>query len=185
MKKNIGLFGGTFDPIHRGHIDIAELFVKKCNLEKCIFIPTKLSPFKTQKKDNLFSIEERVNLIKDNIKYNPKFEISEFEIKSENVISYSIDTVKYFSTKFSSYFLFFLIGTDQAIKFDKWKDYKEILKLVNVVIATRPEVFSDDDMNCIKRIFKGKEIWLNNDIIPITATKIREKIINNKYDYKI
>ena len=187
MDKNLGLFGGTFDPIHYGHLGIAELFLEKCNLEKCIFIPAKVSPFKIQNKDVLYSSNERFNLIKKAIAYNPKFEISDFEINNENEISYSINTIRYFYSKYSNYKLFFLIGTDQALNFNKWKEYDNILKIVQVVIANRPEEISEAERKIIDDIFENKEIWLNNKIFSVTATEIRKKLKMNggKFSYTI
>ena len=174
--KNIGLFGGTFDPIHYGHLEIAKCFLEKCNLEKCIFIPAKVSPFKTEE-ERMFSDEERFEQVKKAIKDNAQFEISDYEIfNDKNEVSYSIDTIRFFHNKFKKANLFFLIGTDQALHFEKWKDYSEILKLVRIAIANRPEKITLEEKNYINKIFNNSAIWLDNDIFPITSTEIRERI---------
>ncbi len=180
MKQNIGLFGGTFDPIHYGHIGIAKCFIEKCNLNKCIFIPAKVSPFKVEKQ-GMFSAEERFALVEKAISINPKFEVSDFEIFNKtSTASYSIDTVRFFRKKFLDANLFLLIGTDQAIKFSHWKDYLEILKIVKIVIANRPENISEEDKKKINDTISSAAIWLNNDIFPVTSTEIRENMGNKK-----
>ena len=176
MKKN-GLFGGTFDPIHTGHIKIAELFVEICNLDMCYFIPNKKSPFKINK-INKYSDKERCEKIEKVISKNPNFKLCDFEIKKSE-ISYSIETILYFCEMFSTSELYLLIGSDQAKDFDKWKDFQKILELVKLVIATRPEGISAAEKMEIEQklnLQSNKIIWLNNPIFDITSTKIREKI---------
>ncbi|MPM78807.1 Nicotinate-nucleotide adenylyltransferase [bioreactor metagenome] len=176
MKK-IGLFGGTFSPIHLGHITIAECFMKKCDLEICFFIPAKKSPFKLNQTD-MFSDIERCQKIEEAISTNPCFKLSKFELENTDV-SYTINTVLYFHKIYNDAQLFLLIGSDQAIKFHLWKDYKKILELVTVVIATRPEKINDNEQKQIESNFENHQIiLLNNKIIDITSTKIREMIKN-------
>ena len=173
LMKKVGLFGGTFDPIHKGHIKIAELFVEKCDLDICYFIPTKNSPFKVAKQ-KMFSDEERCAKIEFATSANNKFELCKYEIENTN-ISYSVDTVGHFKDKFSDAELFLLIGTDQAINFHLWREHEKILELVCVVIATRPEKLTADEQIQIEKTFDSKKhLWLNNPIIDITSTKIRE-----------
>jgi nicotinate-nucleotide adenylyltransferase len=176
MKK-IGLFGGTFDPIHIGHLKIAELFVTLCDLSSCYFIPNQKSPFKIDK-INKFSAEERCEKIKKAISINPKFELCDFELKKAE-ISYSIETILHFREKFPTSELYFLIGSDQAKDFEKWKDFRKILEIIALVIATRPEGISEIEKSEIEQKLnnsKNRIIWLNNPIFDITSTMIRKKL---------
>lgn len=177
--KNIGLFGGTFDPIHIGHLEIAEQFVKLCDLDVCYFIPNKKSPFKIDKKD-MFSDSERYKKIEEAItsegKSNNKFKLSDYELKNDT-ISYTINTVEYFAELFHDANLYLLIGSDQAIKFNLWKDWQRIIEFVAVVVAMRPEGLSENEKMLIeKNITQDRLIWLNNPIINITSSEIRKQI---------
>ena len=186
--ENIGLFGGTFDPIHIGHLKIAEQFVQLCDLDVCYFIPTKKSPFKIDKKD-MFSDFERCKKIEDAIynsdgnsdKFsNDKFKLSDYELKKDG-ISYTIHTVEHFAELYHSKNLYLLIGSDQAIRFHLWKDYQRILEFVTVVVAMRPEGISEAEIALIKNnITQDKLLWLNNSIINITSSEIRKQINNLK-----
>jgi nicotinate-nucleotide adenylyltransferase len=173
---NIGLFGGTFDPIHIGHITIAECFVQVCELDVCYFIPAKCSPFK-QSKINMFSDGERCKLLAEAIKDNPKFLLSKYELEHDS-ISYTSDTLQYFKALYPNDKIFLLLGTDQTIKFNEWKNYEWIIDNATIVIATRPEPLPATDKKHIDEIFKHHCIWLNNPIVDITSTKIRAKYSN-------
>jgi nicotinate-nucleotide adenylyltransferase len=174
LMKKIGLFGGTFDPVHQGHLGIAELFVEKYELNICYFIPTKNSPFKIEK-TKMFSDEMRCQKIEEMILGYPKFELCKYEIENSE-ISYTVETVRYFKDKFPNENLFLLIGTDQAINFHLWKDYEKILELVCVVIATRPEKITTEEQTQIEKTFHDKNFsLLNNPIFDITSTRIRSR----------
>jgi len=133
--EKIGIYGGTFDPIHLGHLIIAQCFVEQFSLDKCYFVPAKISPFKIEQ--NLtFSDAERIKMIELSIKENPNFAIDTYEIENTD-ISYTINTIRYFRSKYPLSELFLLIGYDQAINFDKWKNSELIKNLANIVVARR------------------------------------------------
>jgi len=108
--KRIGILGGTFNPVHIGHLAIAQMASDKLRLDKVIFVPCNLPPHKSVK--NMPSAHHRYNMVKLAIAGNDQFEISNFEIK-KNGKSYSIDTLKYFRRLFGkSAKLFFIVGGD-------------------------------------------------------------------------
>lgn len=169
--KNIGIYGGTFDPIHLGHLIIAETFAEKCGLDKVFFVPTKKSPFKVDIQ-NFFKDSERIELIKLSIANNPIFEVEEYEIKNTN-ISYTIDTINYFQQKYPESTLFLLIGNDNVLEFHRWKDYDSILSKARLVVAQRGSNDPEIDNELLK---KYSLTLLNNPLIGISSSDIRNRI---------
>ncbi len=131
----IGLLGGTFNPVHIGHLILAEEAREKLGLDKIIFIPTALPPHK----DNLdiASPGDRLKMLKLAVASNKFFAVSDVEIKRQGR-SYTIDTLKELKSKFSRDELYFIIGSDLLKYLAEWKDLGEILKMVEFVVATRP-----------------------------------------------
>jgi nicotinate-nucleotide adenylyltransferase len=131
----IGILGGTFNPIHIGHLILAEEAKEKLALEKVIFVPTFLPPHK----DNLdiAPAEERMTMLKLAITGNKYFTVSDIEIKRDGR-SFTIDTLREFKKKYRSDDLYFLIGSDLLKYLADWKDLKEIIQMVKFIAATRP-----------------------------------------------
>ncbi|WP_027120981.1 nicotinate-nucleotide adenylyltransferase [Mycoplasma leonicaptivi] len=128
----IGIYGGSFDPIHKGHIKIAKFVIKNLNLDKLLIIPTQVSPFKNKTKG--INIEDKINMI--NLVLEDKMEICLFEAKRNNV-SYTIDTVKYLKNKYKNDELYLIIGSDNLPKLNKWKDIDEIAYLTKITVVRR------------------------------------------------
>lgn len=131
----IGILGGTFNPLHIGHLILAEESREKLSLERIIFVPANLPPHKDN--SDIASAAERYKMIKLAIKGNKHFSVSDIEIKRQGR-SYTIDTIREFKNKFPGDELFFIAGSDMLKYLDEWKDLGEILKMVSFVVATRP-----------------------------------------------
>ncbi|MFC1675362.1 nicotinate-nucleotide adenylyltransferase [Candidatus Omnitrophota bacterium] len=131
----IGLLGGTFNPIHIGHLILAEEAREKLGLDKVIFIPTYLPPHKDN--SDVASAGQRLEMIKLAIKGNSCFSVSDVEIKRGGR-SYTIDTVKEFKSRFPDDQLYFITGSDLLKYLQEWKDLNDCIKLVSFVVATRP-----------------------------------------------
>ena len=132
--SNIVVFGGTFDPVHNGHLRIAEEASKKFNAS-IIFVPAKSPRWKTPEETS----NQRLDMLKIALKsVNFKYEIDDFELNSKDEINYSIDTVKYFKKKYPNDNIYFLIGADQVNKFRDWKDAKELSSLAHILYVSRP-----------------------------------------------
>ncbi len=184
MRKplNIGIFGGSFNPIHIGHLIIANFFVSETNLDVCLFVPNSTSPFKFYNKD-VADAQHRIKMIALAIKGNPKFKIETYEI-DQGGISYSFDTVLFFQNKFPQSSLHFLIGSDQAKKFIHWKNWQTILKYSKLVVARRS--FEKVEYDFVPFEFQNRIILLDNPVIEVSATQIRELIRNRKsIDYLV
>lgn len=137
MRKTtrIGILGGTFNPVHIGHLVLAEEACRLLGLKKVIFIPTNLPPHKNAR--GLASTQERLHMLVLAIKSNPSFCVSDLEIKRGG-ISYSIETVKELKSKFLRATLYFIVGSDFLKEFSTWKDKVELSKICKFAIASRP-----------------------------------------------
>ena len=131
---NFVIFGGTFDPVHNGHLRICEAAAKKFNAS-IILVPSKSPRWKSPNETS----NQRLDMLKIALKgVSFKYEICEFEISSNAEVNYSIDTVKYIKSLHNEDKLYFLIGGDQVNKFQDWKNADEISKLTQIVYCPRP-----------------------------------------------
>ncbi len=171
QKKRIGLFGGTFDPIHLGHTIVAEWLQFKLDLNEIHFIPNYIHPF--SKRDNISGPEHRLKMLELALSEFPAFKICKHEIKSKE-ISYSIDTIHYFRKKYPDYQLYYLIGGDNIDEFHLWKNSDDIFRLVTVVVYNRT-VRSENKPN--------KFQFIDSPLIEISSSQIREHI-KKGYPYR-
>ncbi len=168
MKK-VGIFGGTFDPIHIGHLITAQAVKEIRDLSKIIFVPASTSPLKQEIKSALPI--HRLEMTKLAIKKYTYFDVSDFEITNRG-ISYTINTIKYFKEKYGNIEL--IIGYDNFLIFDKWYKWEDIVSLVNIVVLKR---FNETPVR--PKVSEDKFIFVDNPTIQITSTMIRERITNN------
>lgn len=172
MSK-VGIFGGTFDPIHLGHLITAQSVREIRNLEKIIFIPAFISPHKSDVKTT--SAEDRSNMIKLAIDGIPFFDYSDIEIKKGGV-SYTIDTLKELKKIYDE--LEIIIGYDNIFTFHTWKEPDEIMKMAKIVVLKRksshPPEFEDE--------YYKRAVFVQTRGIEISATDIRERV---KYEMPI
>ena len=159
----ICIFPGTFNPIHNGHLKMAEFALDKYNFDKIIFIPAYLPPHKEIDKE---LAKHRFEMVKLAISNNPKFEISDIEYQSEGK-SYSLITVQKIIEQYDiKSRLNFIIGTDAFAKIDTWYKAEELKKLVHFIVFPRKG-------NSIKHI-KGWDYELTEmDYVDISSTEIR------------
>jgi nicotinate-nucleotide adenylyltransferase len=131
----IGILGGTFNPVHIGHLILAEEAREKLGLERVIFVPTSLPPHKDN--TGIAPAADRLKMLKLAVSSNKSFAVSDIEIRRRGR-SYTIDTVKYFKSENSRDDFYFIAGSDLLDYLGKWKGLEEILSLVKFVAATRP-----------------------------------------------
>ncbi len=166
MSK-VGIFGGTFDPIHHGHLITAQSVREIRQLDKIIFIPSFISPHKTDV--HSASPEHRMNMLKLAVQGVDFFEVSDYEIKKEG-ISYTIDTLKQFKKKYDK--LEFIMGYDNIFKFHNWKDPDEIMNLTKILVlerkSSKPHPFDDK--------YVEQAIFIKTRGIEISATDIRKRV---------
>ncbi len=134
---NIGLMGGTFDPIHMGHLVTAEEARQQFSLDYVIFIPAGLPPHK--EKEHVSPAEHRCLMTTLAVMSNPSFIVSRLEVDKDEP-SYTIDTVRHFTTSSTpGTNLFFITGADAIMDILTWKDYPELIRLCTFIAVSRPE----------------------------------------------
>ncbi len=131
---NIGIYGGTFNPIHYGHLRTAVEVAERLSLEKIIFIPAGKPPFEKQ---GLAGAGHRYNMVRAAIAGNGHFEISRMEISTRGK-SYSVDTVARLRNRYRKCVLFFILGIDAFLDLPGWKEPERLVSLTNMVIISRP-----------------------------------------------
>jgi nicotinate-nucleotide adenylyltransferase len=166
MSK-VGIFGGTFDPIHNGHLITAQSVKEIRNLEKIIFIPAFISPHKQDADPS--RAKHRLNMLELAIKDIPFFECSDYEIK-QHTISYTIDTLREFKKYYDEIDL--IIGYDNIFQFHTWKEPDEILKLANVVVLKRK---SSHPIDFVDKYVEAAT-FVQTRGIEISATDIRNRV---------
>ncbi|CCQ92623.1 putative nicotinate-nucleotide adenylyltransferase [[Clostridium] ultunense Esp] len=175
-REKIGIMGGTFDPIHNGHLILAEYARTTFGLDKILFIPTGKPPHKD--KDSISSNSHRYNMTLFAINSNPYYLISSIEIQRES-IAYTIDTIKYLKSKFNYTDFYFILGSDSLYQIHKWKDYKELLGLCNFIVAKRQDLDNDNLKVKIKELSElyGSPLSiLESPLIDISSTEIRNRV---------
>ncbi len=132
---NIGLLGGSFDPVHKGHLALARAALKQLKLSKVYFVLSPHSPFKTNQRQT--PVAMRLRLLKVALKNQSSLAIGRWELKRKGP-SYTVDTLRALKKKNSRHHLFWIMGSDSWTDFKKWKNPSEIERLATLVIGRRP-----------------------------------------------
>lgn len=179
MHRRIGIYGGAFNPIHNGHLMLAEHCLEQLNLDFVIFIPFNKSDHKSEK--NLISGSLRLSMIKTAIKNNHKYIYSDIEIKRGGT-SYTVDTIKEIRKISKKSDIFLLVSIEWIFKLKSWRKYEKIFKNVNIVVVNRIG-YEQPSVEKIKNEFgtySEKIIFIRMPLMEISSTEIRYRIKNNK-----
>ena len=170
QKKYIGILGGSFDPVHKGHLGISKIAIRKFKLKKIYWVVTKKNPFKNK---TFYSLDKRVDLAKKISRTQKKIQT----IHLENIIksSRTIDMVNYFIRKKNIKNIYFIIGSDNLIRFHKWKSWKKIVKLVKLIVFSRRGYDRKGMKSTVVKNFKNKIIFVKNKHITISSTQLKNK----------
>jgi len=170
VNRRIGVLGGTFNPVHNGHLYIARLALKKLKLNKVIFIPTFIPPHK--KVSQNVKASDRLKMLRLALGKKTRFGISTYEIKKKGK-SYSIRTALYLKRKYGKDTkLFFLIGSDCLKGLSKWKNVKKLMRIMQFVVIPRPGHKDVRTFGDIRRI----NIPMNS----VSSTKVRCALRKNR-----
>lgn len=173
----IGIMGGTFDPIHYGHLLAAEVARTEFNLDKVIFVPAGKPPHKQQQK--ITDSEHRYRMTVLATSSNPGFEVSRLEVDKEE-LAYSIDTVKDFKRIYGKdSVIYFITGADAVLELLTWYKIQELLTLCKFIAVTRPGFDKSEMEQMIGEVaskYNGEIACIEAPLLEISSTDIRERI---------
>ena len=135
--KRVGLLGGTFDPVHNGHLGLAAETMQRFDLQKVLFIPVSQSPHKTHYQPT--ASKHRVAMLELALEQQTALSIELLEVERE-CVSYTIETLSRLKEKYPDWELFLILGADAFMVMDTWKSYADIFKLCHVLVGTRPDI---------------------------------------------
>lgn len=174
----IGVFGGSFNPIHCGHLLLAETIREEFMLDKVLFVPSGNPPHKQQ--EELLNSQHRFNMVHLAISSNPFFELSNIEINRPGV-TYTCDTLEQLSMLYPGKKLGFICGADSIINLTTWRNINKIFETAELIVAGRPNTPQDEFKNMIRWFedqYDAKIHYANTPLIEISSTQIRERINN-------
>lgn len=172
----IGIMGGTFDPIHNGHLIIGEYARTKLNLDKIIFIPVGIPPHKDDNK--ISNPSARLMMTKLAVASNLYFHLSSIEVDRVGT-TYTIDTIINLKDEYKEDELYFVIGGDSIFEIEKWKSFDQLIKLCKFVVLERPGRIKEDmDKKIIelKSSYKIELQKIESPLIDISSTEIRDRV---------
>ncbi|MBR3148737.1 MAG: nicotinate (nicotinamide) nucleotide adenylyltransferase [Eubacterium sp.] len=172
----IGIFGGAFNPVHNGHLNLAKCYLEMLRLDKILFVPTSVPPHKSS--DGLISGEHRIKMLRLATAQNKRYEVSDIEFWRTGK-SYTFDTIKTLQSVYPSDKFYLITGSDQYLYFENWYRADDILKMVTLVTAARE---NDEYEKMLE--FKNQNENLKNsiisrfDIVEVSSTDIRQRVKN-------
>ncbi|MBR6243147.1 MAG: nicotinate (nicotinamide) nucleotide adenylyltransferase [Ruminococcus sp.] len=176
----IGIYGGSFNPVHKGHVHLASEAAAKLGLDKVYFIPSKISPHRSTAE--YVPEKDRLAMLEIVCRSDERFEVSDYELRSDRV-SYTIYTIEHFRRKFPGDELYLLVGSDMLLMFDKWRSYDRILEEAVLAVVSR----QDGDIRQLEKKaeelnYPGRIIICSTDAVEISSSEIRRNIRENVFD---
>ena len=172
-EKKVGLLGGTFDPVHLGHIKAAQEIRRILGLNKVLFIPSFIPPHKNPGETT--PPDHRLKMLELALEPYPYFEISTFELDKEGT-SYTIDTLRHFTSEEPHTGFYFIVGSELFETIDTWKNYNDLFKLANFAVIERPG-FSDEDPSSLPLAIEPDfRYYMGRDDVKIFKNKFSKEI---------
>lgn len=170
MSQKIGIIGGSFDPIHTGHLIIAQDACEQFALDLALFVPAYQAPLKSKTPDA--SAEQRMKMAVLATEAAERFKVSDADFRFKST-SYSVRTARNLREAFPDAELFWILGADQIAQLHHWRDIETLAELVSFIAFERPGFQSEpsDDLPSHARILRGKKRTMD-----ISSTEIRERI---------
>ena len=173
MNKKIGIFGGTFNPVHMAHLHMAQCALEQAQLDKVIFVPNGAPPHKQH--SSVLSAEHRYNMLMLATEDNPGFEVSDYEIAKDGYC-YTVDTMRYFKGQYPGEVFVFIIGADSLDYVDKWHEGHNLIRENHFVVVERefrPGYSLADNLRKIADMGGSAEV-VQMPPINISSTYIRD-----------
>lgn len=171
LKKSIGILGGSFDPVHNGHLSIAKSFLDSVFIEELWVLLAPDPPHKTGRTQTDYQL--RLEMLQATFKNFEAVKVSDLE-KQLSQPSYTIQTLEHLGEKYPEYTFRLCIGGDSLRDFKKWKDWQKILDHADLLVARRPSA----DIKNIDEDLKGHLHFIDHDPVQISSTMIRDAIAN-------
>lgn len=174
-----GIYGGSFDPVHKGHIHLAETALKGFDLDRVIFMPANISPFKQGKKD-VAEGRHRLEMIKLAIAERENMTVSSFELECTEV-SYTVNTLRRLRKQYPNDTLVLLMGSDMFMSFERWYCYEEIMSLAELGCISRED--GDGEIlkkQAVKLLEKGTVRVISGDTRPMSSGEIKTYLKKNE-----
>jgi nicotinate-nucleotide adenylyltransferase len=167
----LGIYGGSFDPVHLGHLLVAQAAVEELGLDQLFFIPTAQSPFKPDAKPAPDAV--RLQLLRLALAGKSNCEIDDQEIRRGGT-SYTIDTLRDYAKRFPGAELFYLIGADNAAKLNEWREANELAALAEFVVLPRPGAAENFSAPSFPAPFRGRA--LKGFPFGVSSSQIRARV---------
>lgn len=178
--KRIGLFGGTFDPIHYGHLNLASEIKKQLSLDEILFIPNNKNPFKHDQQKQ--QRKHCYKMVQEAIKNYPGFKVTDIEIQRDGT-SFTIDTVNTLLEDYPAEY-YFIIGADILESLENWKNIEELLHKVTFVVADRPKNHHPQDIkgriDYLNQKFNTNILHIKIKESDVSSTIVRDKVKNGQ-----
>lgn len=173
----IGILGGTLDPIHLGHLMIAQTALEELFLEKVIFMPSGNPPHKVSK--NITDASERLAMVKLAVESNDSFVCSDFELKRDGII-YTSDTLALLKDMYKNAEFYFIMGADSLFAIETWHKPEKIFQLCNIVVADRDLLNTDliKKIDELKKKYNANIFYIKSPMIHISSSYIRDCVKN-------
>ena len=175
LSEKVAMYGGSFNPIHKGHIQLAEYFVKELNLDRLLIVPDRTPPHKSDKA--MVSPLHRYNMCKIAVQNFPKIEVSDIEINRTGK-SYTVDTLRQLKSLYPKAQLFLIMGEDMFLSLHTWREYREIFNTAIICALPREHDNLSPILHYAKQYEAEKLRFIVSDakVVQISSTEIRESI---------
>lgn len=194
QESRLGIFGGSFNPVHSGHIKAAQEVIARLGLARVVFVPASVPPHKET--IGLLRAEDRARMIELAIQSDPRLECSDVELRRA-APSYTIDTLRHFAEGSPGTELYFILGSDLLGTLDTWKDWEDLFTLATLVVIARPgEGWSGELPLALRdrfRYYEGSEgaqiyrdmnshclILLEIEGVEVSSTEIRARLAHGE-----
>ncbi|MBR4627726.1 MAG: nicotinate (nicotinamide) nucleotide adenylyltransferase [Ruminococcus sp.] len=174
----IGIYGGSFNPVHNGHIHLARAAADEFSLDRVYLVPSRISPHRSM--SEYVSGEERLAMLRLACRCDERLSVSDFELSTDRV-SYTVYTVEHFREKYPDAELFLLVGSDMLMCFESWYNYRDILAETNLCVVSRYDGDRGELEKMAEKLSEYGRVFISrSEPLELSSTEIRKKIAKNE-----